>query len=76
MSGCIGKTLGYLARSSGFRAKGYRVYLSAGNDDDIGVLAAEDYELKRILRQHPELRHCRVYEAEDYYGTVIYRVRA
>jgi hypothetical protein len=70
-----GKTLMYAARALGFRQKGYRVYILQDEEDRIGRRAAEDYELKRILRIHPEFKHFRVISAEEYYGIQIFRVR-
>ncbi len=71
----IGYTLGYAARSYGFRAKGYRVYMLRDEGDSQGAKIAEDYELGRILRLHPELRRCRVASMEDYFGMLIFRVK-
>lgn len=69
-----GKTLMYAARTTGFRHKGYRIYLLQGEDDRNGLRVAEDYELTRILQDHPELKHFRVISAEEYYGIQIFRV--
>ena len=72
--GLVGKTLGYAARKTGFRPKGYRLYLLQSADDRDGVRLAEDYELTRILRQRPKLNRARVISVEEYYGTLILRV--
>ena len=71
----IGKTLGYAARKMGFWAKCYRVYRLRDESDRDGVRIAEDYELKRILFEHPELRRCRIASYEEYYDIRILRVR-
>lgn len=68
-------TLGWAARECGFRRQGYRVYMLRNQADTDGQLIAHDYELSRILRDHPELRRCRVAKQEDYYGITIFRVR-
>ena len=70
-----GKTLGYVAGYFGFRAKGWRVYTLADENDDTGTRASEDYDLRRMLRDRPELKECRVAAAEDYYGMLLLRVR-
>lgn len=70
-----GKTLMYAARALGFCAKGYRIYLLRDDADLVGRITAEDYELGRILVARPELKHCRVISAEEYYGVRIFRVR-
>lgn len=71
----IGKTLGYAARKMGFWAKTYRVYRLRDESDRDGVRIAEDYELKRILFEHPELRRYRIASYEEYYEIRILRVR-
>jgi len=70
-----GKTLGYMARRSGFRLKGYRVYVLQDPEDQNGVRIGEEYELGRILQEHPELRRSRIVRIEDYFGLTILRVR-
>lgn len=75
MKRMTGYSLGYAARSCGLRQKGYRIYLLQGEDDQTGVLIADGYDLKSILRLKPELRRCRIELEEDYYGIVILRVR-
>ena len=72
----IGKTLGYTARFFGFHQARYRVYVLDGQDACGGSLAAEDYELKRIVQMHPDLKGHRIASIEDYYGIRIFRVRA
>lgn len=73
-SAALGKTLGYAARL-GLWAKRYRVYVLRDGDDRDGAQAAEDSDLRRILRQLPELRRARIAACEDYYGMLIFRVR-
>ena len=50
-----GKTLTYAARALGFRHRGYRIFLLRDEGDQVGQRIAEDYDLNRILRDHPEL---------------------
>lgn len=71
----IGKTLGYVARKMGFWAKTYRVYRLRDESDRDGVRIAEDYELKQILFENPELRLYRIASYEEYYEIRILRIR-
>ena len=74
-SSFIGKTLRTAARKCGFSREGYRVYLLREQNDQDGVLAARDYELCRIGREHPKLGGCVIVHYEEYYGIRIFRVR-
>lgn len=71
----VGLTLGYAARCRGFGLKGYRVFVLDGEDDSSGKVVATGYDLKQVVKQHPELKSMRVVSEEDYYGETIIRLR-
>ena len=71
----IGKTILGISRITSFRLKGWRVYWELANGGISGPMVAEDYSLKKIIHDHPELKGARVCLAEDYYGIIILRVK-
>lgn len=71
----VGKTLLGISRVESFRLKGWRVYLEPSVEHPAGRKVAEEYDLKRIIKDHPELRRARVSSAEDYYGITILRMK-
>ena len=70
-----GKTLGYAARTPGYYAKSYRVYLLRDDGDRYGTMIAEDYDLQRIIRSRKGLNRSRIVSCEDYYSIRVFRVR-
>ena len=71
----IGKTILGIARVHDFRLKGWRVYWEPADGDRPTPKVAEDYSLKKILHDHPELKGARVCRAEEYFGIIILRVK-
>ena len=71
----VKKTILQIAATDSMRLKGWRIYTEPSEDHPYGKKIAEDYDLKRIAHDHPELRRARIYSAEDYYGIIILRIR-
>ena len=71
---CIGKTLDDLAQRTGHIRGGCEVYLLAGPGDTEGWPIDKGHYIRDIVRAHPDMRHCFVKYAQDYYGVCILRV--
>ena len=54
---------------------GVAVHALSFEGDELGDPVAEDYSLRKILRDHPELRTARVVSHNDFFGESVFRVR-
>lgn len=54
---------------------GIAVYVLKDENDSIGTLYAEEFSLRKILRDHPELRASVVVSHNDFFGESVFRVR-
>lgn len=73
---CIGKSLGDLAKVTGFNFKGWAVFLLRNTEDEIGARVGEFFSLREILRKYPALGNCVVKYANEYFGQTVLRVIA
>lgn len=55
--------------------EGFTVFRLQSDDDTIGTRIADDYTIRSLLQRVPSLKRCYIWQAEDYYGTIILRVR-
>lgn len=71
----IGKQLQDIARDVTCGAmKGICVFVLANENDTTGKRVAEEFDLRWILKDHPELRTRTVKLVNDFYGEYVFRV--
>lgn len=72
----VGKTMQeVLDDGNDLFGNGVAVYALQTEDDTTGVIQSEDFSLRRILNDHPDLRTARVASHNDYFGESVFRVK-
>jgi len=54
---------------------GISIFVLRNKKDTVGVLEAQEFSLRKILRDHPELRGAVVASHNDFFGESVFRVR-
>ncbi len=72
----IGKTLEkVLNDGNAVFISGIAIHALKDENDSIGEPYAEEFSLRKILRDHPELRAAIVVSHNDFFGESVFRVR-
>lgn len=66
---------GLLQITAGLHVTPVSVHVLDGADDELGMPYAEEFTLRQILRDHPELRQAKVEHYNDFFGEDVFRVR-
>lgn len=70
-----GKTLEEVLTEGASYPKGVAVFLLDDEEDEVGKIVDEEFSLRTILKNHPELRTARVVQYNDFFGESVFRVR-
>lgn len=74
--GPVGKTLEQVLDEGNIVfMSGIAIYVLKDENDGIGEIEAEEFSLRKILRDHPELRPAVVVSHNDFFGESVFRVR-
>ena len=72
----VGKTLNeVLNDGNSVFIYGISVFALQNDSDTTGMIEAQEFSLRKILRDHPELRTARVVSHNDFFGESVFRVR-
>ena len=71
----IGMTLEQVMGEGSIYTQGVAVFVLTDEKDTVGKRVAEDFSLRTILKNNPELRNARVVSHNDFFGESVFRVR-
>ncbi len=72
----VGKTLEkVLDEGNPVFIRGIAIYALKDENDNTGEIEAEEFSLRKILRDHPQLRTAVVVSHNDFFGESVFRVR-
>ena len=63
---------GLLQITAGLKVTPVSVHVLDGADDELGMPYAEEFTLRQILRDHPELRQAKVEHYNDFFGEDVF----